>query len=338
VSGIQEIASATGLSKSTVSRALRNLPSVAPSTVMAVRRKADELGYIPSSAASGLATGRNHAVGVVVPVIDRWFYVRVLEGVDAELRRAGYDLILFNLAGKAGNRERVFHRSILRKRVDALVLLSLVFDEAEREQLELTEYPTLVIGGPAPGIRHLGIDDHAVAFRATKYLLGLGHRRIAHIGGQDEAGMNVLVPGERHEGYVDALAEAGIAARPEWSPNGEFTFAGGHDSMARLLEGAGEDRPTAVFAASDEMAFGAMIAIQHAGLRVPDDISVVGIDGHAYGETLGLTTFAQDPTAQGARAARVLLGELAGQPALPWFEPAPVSFVERTSAGPPPPA
>ncbi|BDZ49297.1 hypothetical protein GCM10025867_15380 [Frondihabitans sucicola] len=150
MSGIQEIASATGLSKATVSRALRNLPSVAPATVMAVRRKADELGYIPSSAASGLATGRNHAVGVVVPVIDRWFYIRVLEGVDAELRRAGYDLILFNLAGQAGNRERVFHRSILRKRVDALVLLSLVFDEAEREQLELTEYPTLVIGGRHP--------------------------------------------------------------------------------------------------------------------------------------------------------------------------------------------
>jgi len=334
VSGIQEIAVATGLSKSTVSRALRDLPSVAPATVMAVRRMADQLGYIPSSAAAGLATGRNRTVGVVVPVIDRWFYIRVLEGIDAELRRAGYDLILFNLAGAAGDRGRVFHRSILRKRVDALVLLSLVFDEDEREQLELTEYPLLVIGGPAPGIRHLGIDDHQVAYRATKYLLDLGHTRIAHIGGRDEAGANSLVPGERHEGYLDALADAGIAPVPEWSPNGEFTFAGGHDSMARLLQGPSV--PTAVFAASDEMAFGAMVAIQKAGLRVPEDISVVGIDGHAYGKTFGLTTFAQDPVAQGARAARVLLGEVAGQPALPWFEPAPVTFVERTSAGPPP--
>lgn len=336
MSGIQEIASATGLSKSTVSRALRNLPSVAPATVSTVRRMADELGYIPSSAASGLATGRNHAVGVVVPVIDRWFYVRVLEGVDAELRRAGYDLILFNLGGPASDRERVFHRSILRKRVDALVLLSLVFTEEEREQLELTEYPTLVIGGPAPGIRHLGIDDHDVAYRATKYLLDLGHRRIAHIGGQDEAGMNALVPGERHDGYVDALAQAGILPEPEWNPNGEFTLEGGRDSMAELLRA--DVVPTAVFAASDEMAFGAMIAIQQAGLRVPDDISVVGIDGHAYGEVFGLTTFAQDPTAQGARAARVLLDELTGQPALPWFDPAPVSLIERTSAAPPPAA
>lgn len=334
MSGIQEIARATGLSKSTVSRALRNLPSVAPATVMAVRRKADELGYIPSSAASGLATGRNRAVGVVVPTIDRWFYVRVLEGVDAELRRAGYDLILYNLGGKAGDRERVFHRSILRKRIDALVLLSLVFDDEEREQLELTEYPTLVIGGPAPGVRHLGIDDYGVAVRATRYLLALGHRRIAHIGGQDEMGMNVLVPGDRHQGFIDTLAGAGLTPVDAWNPNGAFTFAGGHDSMATIL--ASGSVPTAVFAASDEMAFGAMAAIQQAGLRVPDDISVVGIDGHAYGEVLGLTTFAQDPTAQGARAARVLLGELAGQPALPSFDPAPVEFIERTSAGPPP--
>ncbi|GAA4672745.1 LacI family DNA-binding transcriptional regulator [Frondihabitans cladoniiphilus] len=336
MNGIQEIAAATGLSKSTVSRALRNLPSVAPSTIMAVRRKADELGYIPSSAASGLATGRTRAVGVVVPVIDRWFYIQVLEGVDAELRRAGYDLILFNLGGLAGDRERVFHRSILRKRVDALILLSLVFEDDERRQLETMEYPTLVIGGPAPGVRHLGIDDYAVARTATEYLLGLGHRAIAHIGGQDREGLNTAVPGERHEGFADALATHGIEPRPEWDGNGAFSFQGGHDAMARIL--ASDSRPTAVFAASDEMAFGAIVAIREAGLRIPEDLSVVGIDGHAYGEVLGLTTFSQDPVEQGRFAARVLLAELAGQPPVPWLDPAPVRFIERTSAGPAPSA
>lgn len=332
MSGIQEIARATGLSKSTVSRALRNLPSVAPATIMTVRRAADELGYVPSLAASGLATGRNHAVGVVVPVIDRWFYIQTIEGIDAELRREGYDLILFNLAGRTGNRERVFHRSILRKRVDALVLLSLVFDDSEREQLELSEYPTVVIGGRAPGVRHIGIDDFDVAQRATRYLLGLGHRRIAHIGGLDEAGMNFLVPGERHDGYTEALKSAGLPLVTDWSRNGAYTFAGGHSSMRSIL--ASGDVPTAVFCASDEMAFGAMQAIREAGLSVPGDISVIGIDGHVYGETLGLTTFAQDPRAQGTRATRVLLGELAGQPPQPWFEPEPVTFIDRGSAGP----
>lgn len=334
MSGIQEIASATGLSKSTVSRALRNLPSVAPGTIMAVRRKADELGYIPSSAASGLATGRNHAVGVVVPVINRWFYIQVLEGLEAELRTSGYDLILFSLGGRGGDRDRAFHRSILRKRVDALVLLSLVFSEVEREELARVEYPTLLVGGRVAGIRHLGIDDHDVAQRATRYLIDLGHRAIAHIGGQDVADMNVAVPGERLEGYVEALAAAGLPHPPEWQEHGGYTFEGGYEAMGRIL--AGDPVPTAVFAASDELAFGAMLAIERAGLTVGRDISVVGIDGHAYGRTLGLTTFEQDPSAQGARAAQVLVAELAGQPALPRFEPAPVRFVERTSAGPPP--
>lgn len=337
MSGIQEIARATGLSKSTVSRALRNLPSVAPATIMAVRRMADELGYIPSSAASGLATGRNRAVGVVVPVIDRWFYIHVLEGLEAELRRHGYDLILFSLGGNGGDRDRAFHRSILRKRVDALVLLSLVFSEVERDELELSQYPALLIGGRVSGIRHLGIDDYAVSQRATRYLIGLGHRRIAHIGGQDVADMNVAVPGERLEGYVDSLAEAGLGHAESWTQNGGYSFAGGFDAMSRILAAAQsvETRPTAVFAASDEMAFGAMVAAERAGLRVPRDISILGIDGHAYGETLGLTTFAQDPEAQGRRAAEVILAELGGQPALESFEPVPVRFVERTSCAAP---
>ena len=94
MTGIQEIARATGLSKSTVSRALRGLPSVSESTTRSVQRAADQLGYIPSSVAAGLATGRNRAIGVLVPLINRWFYVKVLEGIDAQLREAGYDLIL----------------------------------------------------------------------------------------------------------------------------------------------------------------------------------------------------------------------------------------------------
>ena len=185
----------------------------------------------------------------MVPVINRWSYVQVLEGIDAELRTHGYDLILFSLGGRGGDRDRAFHRSILRKRVDALVLLSLVFSEVEREELERVEYPTLLVGGRVDGIRHLGIDDYAVATRATRYLIGLGHRLIAHIGGQDVADMNVAVPGERLEGYVDALVRAGSPHPPEWQEHGGYTFEGGYDAMRRILGRA--TVPTAVFAASE---------------------------------------------------------------------------------------
>jgi DNA-binding LacI/PurR family transcriptional regulator len=333
MSGIQEIARVTGLSKSTVSRALRGLPSVAAPTIEAVRRVADEVGYVPSSAAAGLATGRQRAIGVVVPVIDRWFYIKTLEGVDNELRKDGYDLVLFSLGGGASDRERAFHRSMLRRRIDALVLLSLVFDESEREQLQLTEYPMVVVGGPAPGVRHIGIDDTGVAREATTHLLELGHRDVAYIGGQDEAGMNVAVPFLRRDGFRDTMRDAGLDPGEDRMLDGAFTYRGGYTAMRRLLDR--RPVPTAVFAASDEMALGAITAIAEASLRVPDDVSVIAIDGHEYGRVVGLTTIAQDPCGQGRTAARVLLDELRGAEPVVAFEPAATRLIVRSSTGPP---
>ncbi len=330
--GIQEIASVTGLSKSTVSRALRGLPSVAGPTIDQVRRVADELGYVPSSAAAGLATGRQRAVGVVVPVIDRWFYVKALGGVDAELRAAGHDLVLYNLGGPGGDRDRAFRRSMLRHRVDALVLLSLVLDETERAELELTRHPMIVIGGPAPGLRNVGVDDAVVSRLAVQHLVRLGHRAIAYMGGQDEDGMNVAVPYLRHDGFVDAMAAVGCAVRTAWMVNGRFSFDGGVAAGTELLA-AESDRPTAVFCASDEMALGLLVAAHRAGVRVPEDLSVIGVDGHEYGATVGLTTVAQDPEAQGRTAARAVLAEVEGHAPEP-AGPAAVELVVRGTTGP----
>lgn len=337
--GIQEIATVTGLSKSTVSRALRGMENVAETTIDEVRRVADELGYVPSSAAAGLATGRQRAVGVVVPVIDRWFYVKALGGVDAELRRAGYDLVLYNLGGPGGDRDRAFRRSMLRHRVDALVLLSLVLDATERAELELTRHPMIVIGGPAPGLRNIGVDDRAVTRIAVDHLCGLGHRRVAYVGGQDEAGMNVAVPHLRRDGFVDAMRAAGQAVPDRWLLDGRFSFAGGLAAGVALFgvgaAGAVPDRPTAVVCASDEMALGVLLAAAQAGLSVPADVSVIGIDGHEYGATVGLTTVAQDPEAQGRAAARAVLAEVEGG-AVGAIVAAPAHLVVRGTTGPPP--
>ncbi|MDM7890544.1 LacI family DNA-binding transcriptional regulator [Curtobacterium caseinilyticum] len=332
--GIQEIATVTGLSKSTVSRALRGMPTVADTTIDQVRRVADELGYVPSSAAAGLATGRQRAVGVVVPVIDRWFYVKALGGVDAELRRAGHDLVLYNLGGPGGDRGRAFRRSMLRHRVDALVLLSLVLDETERSELEFTHHPVIVIGGPAPGLRNVGVDDLAVTESAVAHLAGLGHREIAYLGGQDEDGMNVAVPHLRRDGFVEAVRSRGLTVREDRMLDGRFSFAGGAAAGAYLFDRAASDRPTAVSCASDEMALGVLLAAAQAGLAVPGDVSVMGIDGHEYGAVVGLTTVAQDPAAQGRAAARAVLAEVDGGSAGP-LPAAPTELVVRTTTAPP---
>ena len=334
MTGIDEVARATGVSTATVSRALRGLPNVSDKTRAAVRRAADELGYVASSSASGLASGRTLAMGVVVPSVSRWFYTSVLEGVDAELRSASYDMILFNLGGHRGDRERVFHRSILRKRTDALLALCLDFTPDERHQLASLGHPTIVVGGPVKGLRSVGIDEKGTARTATEHLIGLGHRDIAHIGGEDEEGLNKQVPIGRLHGFQAAMRQAGLPVRPEWIIPGGFSLPQSRAAMNALLDRPGP-RPTAVFAGSDEMAMGAMLAAQDHGLSVPGDLSVIGIDNHDFAESFGLTTMAQDPIDQGAVATRILLDELGGAEPRSRSVRMPATLIVRSSTAAP---
>jgi len=335
VTSIDDVARAAGVSTATVSRALRDLPNVSEVTRQTVRSTAERLGYVASVGASGLATGRTLAMGVVVPSVSRWFYTTVLEGIDAELRAASYDTILFNLGGRRGDRERVFHRSILRKRTDALIALCLDFTADERHQLASTGHPTIVVGGPVRGLRHIGIDERKVAEDATNHLIGLGHRAIALVGGHDEEGLNRQVPLGRRKGFERALAAAGLPLHPEWMMQGGFSIAQSRSAMNAVLDRPGP-HPTAVFAASDEMAIGAILATGDHGLSVPADISIVGIDNHDLSESFGLTTIAQDPFAQGSLGARMMLDELAGKAPRASSVRAPTQFLQRASTAPPP--
>jgi DNA-binding LacI/PurR family transcriptional regulator len=333
LTSIDDVARASGVSTATVSRALRGLPNVSAPTREAVLAIAEQLGYVASSNASGLATGRTLAMGVVVPNVSRWFYSTVLEGIDAELRRVGYDTILFNLGLRGEDRERVFHRSILRKRTDAVIALCLDFTPAEREQLASLGHPTIVVGGPVPGLRHVGIDELEVARQATEHLIALGHRRIGHLAGAPERGLNRRVPQRRRRGFELAMAEAGLPLGPGAIEQSDFDIAGGRAAALRMLGGA--QRPTAVFAASDEIAIGAMLAARELGIDVPGELSVIGIDNHALAETFALTTIGQDAFGQGRLAAQLMLEELAGTEPRPGPLRFPVALIERASTAPP---
>ena len=155
------------------------------------------------------------------------------------------------------------------------------------------------------------------------------------MGGQDEAGLNVAVPHLRRDGFLDAMRSAGSAVPERWSLDGRFSFAGGTAAGAVLFAEPATARPTAVLCASDEMALGVLLAAHRAGLAVPEAVSVMGIDGHEFGATVGLTTVAQDPVAQGRTAARAVLAEVDGGVAGP-IAAAPAHLVARASTGPPP--
>jgi len=335
VVGIEDVAQAVGMSASTVSRALRDLPVVPAATKEKVRCAADRLGYVRSAVASGLVTGRTMAISVVVPSVSLWFYSQVLEGVDSVLRQRDYDMALVDLGGVGGERERVFRRSLLRHRGDAVLALCLDFSHEEREELRQTGLPVIVVGTPVRGLRFVGIDEVAAGARATQHLIDLGHRDILHItGGAEEAkGLSLRVPQGRLKGYERALKAAGIQPDPARVIEGRFSMAASRAAVDALLE-SGKPLPTAIFAASDEMAFGAMLSLNHHGLNVPGDISVIGIDDHEMAAPFGLTTLAQRPFEQGVEGAHILLDELAGKPPRKTSLILPVHLMVRGSTAP----
>ncbi|WP_193597666.1 LacI family DNA-binding transcriptional regulator [Microbacterium sp. YJN-G] len=308
---IDEVAKLAGVSTATVSRALSGRGHVSPASRERVRVAAESLGYVVSSRASSLASGRTQNVGVIVPFLDRWFFSTVLSGVTSALMRAGYDVTLYNITADAAVRREVFATFLRRQRVDAVIAVSIELDEDETSRLLALDLPVIAIGGPNPRLHTLTVDDTAVARLATEHLLSLGHRDIAHIGANPEFDLDFHIPTQRRLGFEEALADAGIRLKPEFLEPADFTVDGGYRAAKQLLGRPGP-RPTAIFAASDEMAIGAILAARDLGFAVPEDLSIVGIDGHELGEFFQLTTVDQAPLAQGERAAAALLAQLDG--------------------------
>ncbi|MFV0287720.1 MAG: LacI family DNA-binding transcriptional regulator [Demequina sp.] len=318
---IQKVAELAGVSTATVSRALAGKSSVSPATKARVEAAAKQLGYVVSAAASSLASGRTRNVGVVMPYLDSWFFMAVLKGAQRTLADAGYDVTLYHLAPADGletdsesaqRRSRLFDEFLRRQRVDALIAVNLELDDHERTALGDLSRPVVGLGGPLPGLHTLSLDDTGVARLATDHLLALGHRHIAHITGDPDFERDFQMPATRRAGYEASLVEAGIEPDPLLVRHANFTIEGGYDATLQLL-GDPRVHPTAIFAASDEMAIGALLAARDLGRTVPGDLSIVGIDGHDLADFFGLTTIDQFPEVQGQQVAQVVIDELTGQ-------------------------
>ncbi len=309
MTGIKDVAREVEMSTATVSRALRGLPGVSEETRDRVRETARRLGYVPSPSAAGLASGQTRTVAVIVPWVTRWFFAAVVQGAEEVLREAGYDLLLYNLAGDESARHRVFETSLLTKRVDAVLVLSLKPSLEELARLAALGRPVTIVGAEVADWPTVRIDDEAAARTATRHLLDLGHRRIGYVGGATEGVLDFTAPAARVTGFRAALAEAGVSPEPSLQADGGFSLAGGSRAGRVLLDRA--DRPTAVFAASDEMAMGVIRSARDLGLRVPEDLSVIGIDDHEMAEIFDLTTVAQPVHEQGRIAASQVLTALA---------------------------
>lgn len=328
---LADVARNAGVSKSTASRALSGRGYVSEDTRRRVEAAAADLGYVVSSTAASLVTGRTRNVAVVIPYINRWYFAEVLEGIEAALIRAGYDLTLYRLSTDRDLRRRVFDYFLIRKRVDAVISVAIDLSPHEVQMLLSLGKPLVGIGGRIDGIPSLSIDDVETARLATEHLISLGHRRIMHIGGDQNEQMDFRVHSQRYTGFSQAIADAGITVDDDFR-DAEFSIEGGY-AVGLAVLGDPRTRPTAIFAGCDEIAIGVMVAARQLGISVPSELSVIGVDGHPLSKMFGLTTLVQEPGGQGARAVDLLLSQLEHADAPPPDEHVllPTALTVRTS-------
>jgi DNA-binding LacI/PurR family transcriptional regulator len=328
-SAIADVAARAGVSKATASRALSGKGYVAEATRQRVVLAAKEIGFVPSPNAAGLVTGHTKNIGVVIPFISHWFFGEILESIEEALLGRGYDMTLYNLRPGSVDRDRVFDFFLARKRFDGVIAIGVEPTAEETGRLLRLGIPIVSIGAPVAGIRSLTIDDVRAARLATEHLLGLGHRSVMHIGGVIDGGGDRTVHGQRLTGYLGAMEAAGLTGEIRTAQT-LMSVPGGYDAGTHALSDPAL-RPSAVFAACDEVAIGVMIAARRIGVRVPDDLSVIGIDGHDYAEMFSLTTIEQKPWAQGQSAVTDLLNAVAGDPAAIEVVEMPARLVVRAS-------
>lgn len=282
VATIRDVAERAEVSVASVSRVLNGAGPVTEATKKRVFEAAEALQYVPHSGARSLSTSKTQTIGVILPDLYGEFFSELIRGMDVAARSLGYHLIVSSSHDDAEEASAAIRS--MRGRVDGLIVLSPHLDAANLAAGLAGRTPILLMnGGADAGRPSIVVDNHGGAIQAVEHLVATGRRRIAHIAGP--AGN--LEAEARLAGYLEAMARAGL---PTTVVDGEFTQPSGHAAGAELARR--ESRPDAVFAANDIMAVGAMLALQDAGLRVPEDIALIGFDDVPIASLVrpGLTT------------------------------------------------
>ncbi len=303
---IYDIAEQAGVSTATVSRVFNGSARVAEATRRRVLDVAEGCGYQPHVSAQNLARQQTQLVSAVIPVMTNHFYMNVARGMQDALSESEFDLLVY-AAPKPEEIGAQLGRALQRGRAEGLLLLSTQFTEEQRRRLKASQQAIVLVDAAHADFDSVSVNNERGGYLATRHLIAQGYRRIAHI---------TVAPPEpppalaRRRGYEKALRKAGRpteAALVVASRRRRFGFveATGHEAMQKLLRQ--EPRPDAVFVASDIQALGALRAVEEAGLRVPEDVALVGFDDIEVSAYVGLTTLRQPMHAMGRLAIETLL-------------------------------
>ena len=331
----RDVARVAGVSQATVSRVLNNSSRVSSQVRERVCKAIAALGYHPDEVARSLVSRRSRTIGLIVADITNPFYAETARVIATTAQMRGYSVFLCNTDNDP-KLEREYLQVVLRRRVDGIIFGSVrLGDSAVRELIE-SRFPVVMYNrylGPSVG-NYVVVDNRQGAYSATVHLIHLGHRNIAFLGGPDE----FSTARERREGFLAALQDCGVPVRQEWVRSGMFRSQVAYQEAFGLL--SAKERPTAIFAGNDLMAFGVLEAAAHCNLRVPEDLSVVGFDDieMASHQALGLSTVSQERQRMAEMAVRSLIDLIEGRAAPPIQVVLRPSLVLRRTIAPPPDA
>ncbi len=306
---IKDIARVANVSFSTVSRALADSPRVKPETRERIQRLAIEMGYAPSAAARSLVTHRTKTIGVVATTMTDMFQAEVVQAIEETAIGRDHSVILTQ-SGFASEREMTEIQALRERRVDGIILISVRAGGVYAAVLQGTGIPLVFINARQTDYGHsVRVDSLAGSLAAVQHLLDLGHKQIAYITGPDEDWDNIA----RQAGYQQSLEAYGLPVDPALIVKGDSRPEGGIRAMQQLL--SLRRPPTAVFCYNDATALGAMRAAYSAGLRVPEDVSIVGFDDIDLAPFFEppLTTVAQPIKQLGEKAVETILADMDGE-------------------------
>lgn len=306
---IKDVAQAADVSTATVSHVINGTRYVSDEVQQRVLQAMERLNYQPNAVARGLRTKRTRLLALVIPDITNPFFTDLARGFQDAADQSGYVVILCN-TDRTIERELRFLDMLRQQRVDGLVLNPSTVTAEDLKRLLKAQVVVVLIGSQIddPEFDLVMVDNVRAGSDAVQYLIDLGHRRIGLVCGSLSTSSGL----QRYQGYCQAMETNDLLVQDDWIAEGSFTHDGGYACMQRIL--SQRPLPTAVFAASDVMALGAKKAIEDAGLRIPEDISLIGFDDipKVAWATPKLTTISQPRYQMGWESARLLIDRIEG--------------------------
>ncbi|QIA07470.1 LacI family DNA-binding transcriptional regulator [Draconibacterium halophilum] len=309
---IHDIAKKLNISASTVSRALKDNPLISEATRKKIKKTAKEMGYRPNVMAANLRTRRTNTIGVIVPLINRHFFSSVISGIEDVAYRQGFAVTISQSNDNLKKECNIAH-TLYSNRVDGLIV-SIGMETQSYDHLKLFSerniplvfFDRIVDEIPA---HKIVVDDFCGAYRATQHLIEQGRKQVAHIGGP----LNLQIYAKREAGYRKAISDAGLEINENHILHNSLTRADGLNAIKKIL--AGKQRPDAIFCANDTTALSTIIHLNETGIKVPEEIAIVGFSNEPFSElvTPSITTVKQPGFEMGQKAAELLIKQINGK-------------------------